>query len=228
MKIWLSVLLLISLLFFAFLLFLIYKTNKNDGKTFNFCQYFIYEAFAIEDKKGIILRIVQGVFLLVNVGIAVTSYFLPNDKSVTSANYFLMIALFEVVVCLLWVLLSSLSFKKEKIRVAAFMFYGAFIAIRNGTVGFILLSISRKTIENTSILSLTFAVLSFVFAALALLPLLNPKLSNYAKMDRIIEKDGTVSYQRPKYFVMAFSEWLLTFLDEISFLATIIFFLVAL
>ncbi len=228
MKIWLIVLLLISLLFFAFLFSLIYKTNKNEGKIFNFRQYFIYEAFAIEDKKGVILRIVQGAFLLINVGITVASYFLPSDQSVTSANYFLMIALFEVIVCILWVLLSSLSFKKEKIRVAAFMFYGAFIAIRNGTAGFVLLSISRKTIENTSILSLTFAVLSFVFAALALLPLLNPKLSNYAKLDRVIEKDGTASYQRPKYFVMAFSEWLLTFLDEITLLATIIFFLITL
>lgn len=228
MKICLYFLLAVSFLSFISLLFIIYKTNKDEKKAFNFRQYFIYEGFAFDGKKRFLLRFLQGFFLLINVGIAICSYFLPTDQSVTTGSYFLMIALFEVIICLFWFLLSFLSFKEEKIRVASFMFYGAFIAIRNGTAGFILLSISRKTLEATSILALVFAILSFIFAGLALLPLLNPKLSNYAKLDQVIEKDGTVSYQRPKYFVMAFSEWLLTFLDEVALLLTMIFFVIVL
>ncbi len=228
MKICLYFLLVASFISFVSLLFCVHKMNKDEKKAFNFRQYFIYEAFSFEGKKRLILRFLQGLFLLINAGIAICSYFLPTDQSITTGSYFLMIALFEVIVCLFSFLLSFLSFKEEKIRVASFMFYGAFIAIRNGTAGFILLSISRKTLETASILSLVFAIFSFIFAGLALLPLLNPKLTNYAKLDQVIEKDGTVSYQRPKYFVMAFSEWLLTFLDEATLLLAIIFFVIVL
>ena len=89
--------------------------------------------------------------------------------------------------------------------------------------GFILLSISRKALENKA-LPLTFAVLSFLFALLSFLPLLNPKLNNYSKMENVTEKDGSSHLERPKYFVMAYSEWILTFFLEATFLIEYLFF----
>lgn len=212
----------ISLILFAELPFLIYSSKKKEGEVFNIRQYFIYEAFS--SKKEKMLRVFQAFLILLNVAISICLYFLPSDLTITSNSYFLLIATSEVIIMALFLMLSLLSFRKEKLRVASFMFYGAFIAIRNGTAGFILLSISRKTVENNSLLSLIFAVLCFIFAVMAFIPLLNPKLVNYAKLDQVSEKDGTLSYQRPKYFVMAFSEWLLFFFDESSFAITILFF----
>lgn len=212
----------LSLFSFASFLFLSYQSKKSEEETFNFRQYFIYEAFS--GKKDKFIRVLQAIFLLCNVSVSLLLYFLPHDETITSKYYFLMVSAFEIIVCLFFFSLSVLSFNKEKLRVACFMFYGGSIAIRNGTCGIILLSISRATLANNSTLAMTFAVVSFIFAGLALLPLLNPKLSNYAKLEQVSEKDGTLSYQRPKYFVMAFSEWLLTFLSEISFATILIFF----
>ncbi len=211
-----------SLMVSFFLCLFAYQTKKIEEVPFNFRQYFLYEAFSAKNEK--ILRAIQTILVLCNVASCIILFFVPHDETVTSKYYFLMIAAFEILVELFFTLLTVLSFKKEKLRVASFMFYGASIATRNGTSGLILLSISRKAIDNNSTIALIFAIFSFIFAGLAFIPLMNPKLSNYAKMDQVIEKDGSSHYERPKYFVMAFSEWLLFFLSEISLVDTLIFF----
>ncbi len=225
MQIGFIIVLCLSAIFFLTFLFLL-KNNKQEGEeSFNFRQYFIYEAFP--KKKEMPQRIGQFLAISSNIILGILAFCLPHDETVTSPYYFLMVAIIEVIVELFFTFLSYTSFKKEKLRVATFMFYGAFIAIRNGTSGIILLSISRKILANNSALALTFAIISFVFAALSIAPLCNPKLANYAKLEEVIEKDGTSHYERPKYFVMAFSEWLLFFLSEFSLMATSLFFFFA-
>lgn len=208
------------LTFFAFL-FLIFQSKKEENIPFNFRQYFLYEAF--EGKRNNLLRTLQSAFLLLNVFVSTLFYFLPIDETLTSKNYFLLFAAFFLLADILYFFLSFVNFRNEKLRVSLFMFFGAFLAMGNGMGGFILLSISRKTLENKA-LPLTFAVLSFLFALFSFLPLLNPKLNNYSKMENVTEKDGSSHLERPKYFVMAFSEWILSFLLEGSFLLEYLFF----
>ena len=206
--------------FFAFFFFL-FQNKKEENLPFSFRQYFLYEGFG--GRKNNLLRILQSSFLLLNVLSSILFYFLPIDQSLTSKYYFLLLAIFFLVADVLYFFLTFVDFRKEKLRIALFMFFGAFITIANGMGGFILLSISRKTLENKA-LPLTFAVLSFLFALLSFLPLLNPKLNNYSKMENVTEKDGSSHLERPKYFVMAYSEWILTFFLEATFLIEYLFF----
>lgn len=206
--------------FFAFFFFL-FQNKKEENLPFSFRQYFLYEGFG--GRKNNLLRILQSSFLLLNVLSSILFYFLPIDQSLTSKYYFLLLAIFFLVADVLYFFLSFVDFRREKMRIALFMFFGALITISNGMGGFILLSISRKTLENKA-LPLTFAVLSFLFALLSFLPLLNPKLNNYSKMENVTEKDGSSHLERPKYFVMAYSEWILTFFLEATFLIEYLFF----
>lgn len=206
--------------FFAFFFFL-FQNKKEENLPFSFRQYFLYEGFG--GRKNNLLRILQSSFLLLNVLSSILFYFLPIDQSLTSKYYFLLLAIFFLVADVLYFFLTFVDFRKEKLRIALFMFFGAFITIANGMGGFILLSISRKALENKA-LPLTFAVLSFLFALLSFLPLLNPKLNNYSKMENVTEKDGSSHLERPKYFVMAYSEWILTFFLEATFLIEYLFF----
>ena len=206
--------------FFAFFFFL-FQNKKEENLPFSFRQYFLYEGFG--GRKNNLLRILQSSFLLLNVLSSILFYFLPIDQSLTSKYYFLLLAIFFLVADVLYFFLTFVDFRKEKLRIALFMFFGAFITIANGMGGFSLLSISRKALENKA-LPLTFAVLSFLFALLSFLPLLNPKLNNYSKMENVTEKDGSSHLERPKYFVMAYSEWILTFFLEATFLIEYLFF----
>ena len=206
--------------FFAFFFFL-FQNKKEENLPFSFRQYFLYEGFG--GRKNNLLRILQSSFLLLNVLSSILFYFLPIDQSLTSKYYFLLLAIFFLVADVLYFFLSFVDFRREKMRIALFMFFGSFITISNGMGCFILLSISRKALENKA-LPLIFAVLSFLFALLSFLPLLNPKLNNYSKMENVTEKDGSSHLERPKYFVMAYSEWILTFFLEATFLIEYLFF----
>ena len=211
----------LSLLSFLTFFFFLFQNKKEENLPFSFRQYFLYEGFG--GRKNNLLRILQSSFLLLNALSSILFYFLPIDQSLTSKYYFLLLAIFFLITDVLYFFLTFVDFRKEKLRIALFMFFGAFITIANGMGGFILLSISRKTLENKA-LPLTFAVLSFLFALLSFLPLLNPKLNNYSKMENVTEKDGSSHLERPKFFVMAYSEWILTFFLEATFLIEYLFF----
>ena len=213
----------LSLSFLCFLgfLFFLLQNKKEESLPFSFRQYFLYEGFG--GRKNNLLRAFQSSVLLLNVLTSILFYFLPIDQSLTSKYYFLLLAIFFLLADILYFFLSFIDFRREKMRLALFMFFGAFIAIANGMGGFILLSISRKTLENKA-LPLTFSVLSFLFALLSFLPLLNPKLNNYSKMENVTEKDGSSHLERPKCFQMAFTEWILSFILETSFLLEYLFF----
>ena len=71
-----------------------------------------------------------------------------------------------------------------------------------------------------SIMSIVFAVLAALVAVASLIIMFNPKLKDWAKLVRISENDN--SFVRPKYFPLAFSEWLF---NLIHFLSLLIFIL---
>ena len=63
----------------------------------------------------------------------------------------------------------------------------------------------------------------FVLAALFdLFVAFNPKLKDWTKLERYTNSDGSISYDRPKVFPLAFSEWLIIFS---LFLSEAIFFI---
>ena len=66
----------------------------------------------------------------------------------------------------------------------------------------------------------------FVLAALFdLFVAFNPKLKDWTKLEKITNPDGSISYDRPKIFPLAFSEWLIIFslfLSEVVFFVSLI------
>ena len=59
--------------------------------------------------------------------------------------------------------------------------------------------------------SLIMAIINFVFALGVFLILMNPKLTHWGDLEEVENSDGTKYYKRPKFFVLAFSEWLIMF-----------------
>lgn len=59
----------------------------------------------------------------------------------------------------------------------------------------------------------TYPIISYILGAIALLLVLNPKLSHWSYMDKIEQQDGTVIVLRPRVFVLAFTEWALVLIN---------------
>ena len=55
--------------------------------------------------------------------------------------------------------------------------------------------------------SLFLMIFYFVFGGIYLLFLFNPKMALWAKLEQVVNSDGTSYYQRPKFFPLAYTEW---------------------
>ena len=55
--------------------------------------------------------------------------------------------------------------------------------------------------------SLFLMIFYFVFAGIYLLFLFNPKIALWAKLEQVVNSDGTSYYKRPKFFPLAYTEW---------------------
>lgn len=64
-----------------------------------------------------------------------------------------------------------------------------------------------KASNNTS--SLVMMIFNVVYCLFVFILMMNPKLSHWADLKEEKNPDGTVKYVRPKYFLLAFYEWLL-------------------
>lgn len=72
------------------------------------------------------------------------------------------------------------------------------------------LSIASFSIYNANEnkLALATAIISLVLTIFVFILLMNPNLTHWAQAEKKTNDDGTVTYIRPKYFVLAFTEWL--------------------
>lgn len=89
-----------------------------------------------------------------------------------------------------------------------------------------ILALSHFPYERVGIKVMILTIL--VVTSLAkLVILLNPKLAHWPKMVSTMDENGAMSTQRPKVFVLAFSEWLLILLHYISSILGLVFFFIS-
>lgn len=67
-------------------------------------------------------------------------------------------------------------------------------------------------------------ILSALMALIIFILIMNPRLSKWANLESKTNDDGSSTYIRPKYFVLAYSEWLIIFTYFINLIS--VFFLV--
>lgn len=79
-----------------------------------------------------------------------------------------------------------------------------------------------KDLENP--LSIAGVILSALMALIIFILIMNPKLSKWANLESKVNEDGSTSYIRPKYFVLAYSEWIVILTYFINLIS--VFFLV--
>lgn len=92
-----------------------------------------------------------------------------------------------------------------------------------GSIGFVLLT-DYQILE--LIPSLILGIISLVFCLFYFGVTMNPKLNSKINYETKQNEDGTVSYIRPKYFVLAFSEWLSIFTNLIAMVIIFLFLMI--
>jgi hypothetical protein len=185
--------------------------QKKQQRKYSFLNEFPYELYQGIDQKYIsIFYIIQMVQAL---GFIVFGFYSFTDNK----NYYGIILLTSWTLTAL--LMAALSFVKLRsmrghITIVAFLFTLTLVnAIFLGIYFY-------KTIYLD--VPLAFPIISFVLAAVVLGLMINPLLKRWPYMDKIEQQDGQIIILRPKFFVLAYTEWLLILINYLLMLLAFI------
>lgn len=116
--------------------------------------------------------------------------------------FVLVMGLFSSIMVLL-INFVPLKLLKGHIATSVLTFLAAFIT--PASIAIASFSIYRS---NQNSLALATSIIAIVVTVFVFILIMNPNLTHWAHVEKKTNEDGSVSYVRPKYFVLAFSEWL--------------------
>ena len=189
--------------------------TKSTKKSFNFLTDFPYE-FNPRSQKNHGLHALTVYFLagiITNISMFVNFYSAASEiVGLLILSAFLTLA-FYVFVYRIHTLTASL----EKSHLGRFYVMGLVLILLSSVNGILFINLSKGNEEMKNII-LGLSIGMFIVSAASFIILLNPRLKNWAKLEKVVDEDGASSLKRPKPFVLAFSEWLIIFLSVISWL----------
>ncbi len=209
---------------FSFLAFVFFGPlffRKRIGRKYSYFSDFPFELFDGAESNGKLLtRIFGGAFLLFDL---VAAMFLVDAFVFYPHGVFflaLLAAFFHLarVILLFFLMILPARYNKPHILVVALYFVSA-------ALSYILEGIFLIRYSNGDGGPMAMALLLIAFGAIDLFLMANPRFGEWAKMASEQMADGEVVVKRPKYFLLAYSEWLGILLDALASLSLLFAFL---
>ena len=184
----------------------IYFAKRQDHVPFHLRNCFPYEAFIDKERKQDILgRILEVLVLLSGLipSIFSLSAFLKTrlDSNFTIYNVFFLIL--SLISAIAFFLVSILPLTHPRSHLIVYFGYMASLILKKTVGGVTLLQLGARYSEAAKILG----IIVLVSLVGEIFFLVNPKLKTWDKMERITNKKGEEVLARPKWFVLAYSEW---------------------
>lgn len=193
-----------------YVLFGLFAQRKIAHTDYSFRQYFPFELTKdLPLQFKVTLYVLEGLSLLSSLlpagyALSLTSNFGNNERS-----YLLVVELVSLLPALSFLFLSLINMYYPKQHLSLYFVFGAGEILKDGMLGYYFVN-EYGLVTNGGVL-LAIAIVLFALALLSVFLLLNPALKKWDRMDKVAKADGSVSYVRPKRFVLAYSEWILYF-----------------
>ena len=195
--------------FFFFAITIAFGLAKQKAMNipYRFTQYFPYELFLGKTSYQWENRMSEGLVLLSSFAAPLyLSFHLPPILSSSRPFLYFLFGLMGVEAILFYVL-TWISLAKERLHLLLFFLEVLLLSLLHSAFFFFYFSKYQRNILDDSTPLLYAAILSVVFFLLSFVPLLNPKLKDYAKLESHTLPDGSEELRRPKIFPLAASEW---------------------
>lgn len=199
------------LLFVGFMCFSIFNYKRRFTYKYDIRNTFPYE-LNYEGKFND--NFLGNLCLVLSSVLAIGFYIVFDGKHQNGYLIFILIAGIIGVICDF--ILVFLPLKHLRSHMALFVFSIAFGFLTPCAAA--LAAINEYKTHN-DVMLLIFAVIGAIITIVIFAMIMNPKLSRWGNMKEVKNPNGTITYQRPKYFLLAFYEWCLFFL---SFLTQIV------
>lgn len=199
------------LAFVGFVLFSIDNHKNHFNVRYDFRNYYPYELnYEMRFKENIVGNSLLFLSVLGSLATFITGLFLKQDA------FSMVISIVGMLTAFAPLLLVFIPLSKGKAHIVAVCISFMLVFISNGV-----LAIGSYRYFNR--VNLAYGLVSFIISALICLfvfvMIMNPKLTKWSTMIEKKQDDGTIVYERPKYFVLAFSEWLLIFANLLTLLS---------
>ena len=190
--------------FTIFMVFSMLNYKKRYNVTYNLRNMFPYEFnYETTFKDNLI-----GNIFLVATSVGLVLFYVSFFQSMNNFGLPIITMVAGIVASVMMPFVSFVPIKMIKMHlfVDVVFFIMTFLSI--ASFGLIMLN-EYQVFAQTK--SLAMAIVNFVFALGVFLILMNPKLTHWGDLEEVENSDGTKYYKRPKFFVLAFSEWLIMF-----------------
>lgn len=217
----------------TFLLFLIiYLVNVRSfkdeyGDKFSFLRHFPFELD--QDKKGDHKFIYRAMLILIFALMGVSYVLALKDYfQYTTLTY--VISIFGILSYLSLFFLAIIDTRFVKIHLIIFglNFLSTLVNILS-IIFFAFYFIDWKiptAFDYPNWLGYIIVAFAILFVITLLIIMFNPKLKDWAKLEKQVNGDGTISYRRGKVFILALSEWLTILINHLSFIFILLLVLV--
>jgi hypothetical protein len=209
------------------LLFLGYKAKEKGGEGYSFLSGFPYELYGdSREVYPLFARIGEGIALLSDVGLPLAllvSY--RSSLQGTTPSYLAGLLIFAFLFALSYLFMTIIPASNEKAHLSLFFSSAALSTLSLSMDGLFLIVLIRSLSGK----EMLYILVGFLFAlalATILLPF-HPKMKRWAELERVSEKDGTVSFRRPRVFILALQEWLLSLFRALGYILALVGFLLA-
>ena len=191
-------------------------------------KYFKFQEFPFEMIHAKAQYLPLGRFIVISSSVVL---FLTSGSFLSCVSLFpsflgmaMMVVIFSGIASLgfaaTWLIRADIHVKTHLFFFLIFGFGSALLDFSN------ILALSHFPYEKLA-LKVTFLSLLILLALMKLVILMNPKLAHWPKLESTMDESGAMSTERPKIFVLAFSEWLLIGLHFISAILGLAFYFIS-
>ena len=195
--------------FTIFMVFSFLNYKKRYSVTYNLRNMFPYELNYESSFKD---NLIGNIFLLLS-SASLVLFFISFFQSMNNYGLTLMSLIAGVLASVMmpFVVFVPVKILKTHLFVDVLFFLTTFLTL--ASFGLVMVNEYQLFMQTKS---LVMAIIDLTFAFLVFLILMNPKLTHWGDLEEVTNSDGTKYYKRPKYFVLAFSEWLIMFFMLLS------------
>ena len=181
--------------------------KKQDHVPFHYRNCFPYEAYIDKEKNQD--KLARALQVMVLIATLVPSIFslsaFINSKVDTNFNiYNSFFLVLSVMAAVGFLLISIIPLKSPRSHLIVFFAFLATMILKKTVGGVTLLQLGAEWSDATKIIGIVVLVTLLVEIFL----LVNPKLKTWDKLERVTNSKGEEVLARPKWFVLAYSEWI--------------------
>lgn len=191
--------------------------RRDEKEQYSFYNRFPYELL-YDEKNKLKSQYIPFIVILLIGSLSPLGAIIPEGSKNPLFGYLFLISFLSVLSMIFFIslILTPVRFYKE--HQIIFIIYLSITTLFSASVMILSTVFSFKDATIISPVHLFYAILSLLNLIVLIILIFNPKLKNWAKLDKEVKDDGTLVLTRPKFFALAYTEWVAFLIQNISLL----------